>query len=248
MALLDTGVRYAEPADVERYIRNKDFDASSDPSKSQIRQMILEASDEVDKRARRAWRLRERSGLVRTVEFSHSIESAFQRQRRLQSRHGFLKPIDHWGIVMLDRTHVLSVESLKILLPESTEDITDDKGRDGSWWIDERQGTLYVDSREFQVGPLHGAGLIDPARVEVTFRHGKDEQGGDDTEALSESVPPAIRRATAQLVAADLLDTDQYGSLVASGPENVPDQSSAAQRLRNEAYDAIDNWRKKTVL
>ncbi len=248
MALLDTGVRYAEPSDVERFVRNKDFDASSDPTQTEVQQMLLEASDDVDKRARRAWRLRERSGLVRTVEFSRAVEAAHQRRRRRSSRHGFVQPLDKWGIVNLDRARVTSVESLKLLLPESTEDVTANEGRDGDWWLDERQGSLYIDANTFMVGPIRGSGLIDPARVEVTYRYGEDEQGGTDTEALSQSVPDRIRRATAKLVAADLLDSDQYGSMVASGPENVPDQSTAAQRLRDQAHEAIDSYRIAKVM
>lgn len=248
MALLDTGVRYAEPSDVERFVRNKSFDANSDPTQSQVEQIILEASDEVDKRARRAWRLRERSGLVRTVEFSGEIESAYQRKHRRSSRHGFVKPLDKWGVVNLDRARVTSIESLKVLLPESTEDITANEGRNADWWLDERAGTLYVDAENFQVGPLRGSGMVKPARVEVTYRYGEDEQGGTNTSALSQSVPAAVRRATAKLTAADLLDTDQYGSMVASGPENVPDQSSAATRLREQALDQVDSYRIKKVM
>lgn len=248
MALLDTGVRYAEPADVERFVRNKEFGPTSDPTESQVQQMLLEASDEIDKRARRAWRLRERSGLVRTVEWPREVERAYQRRRRRSSRHGFVEPIDKWGTVNLDRARVTSIESLTALLPEDSEDITANQGRDADWWLDERAGTLLVDASTFMVGPVRGSGLIDPARVEVTFRYGADEQGGTNTEALSQTVPPAIRRATAKLVAADLLDSDQYGSVVASGPENVPDQSTAASRMREQAYDQVDSYRIKKVL
>lgn len=248
MALLDTGVRYAEPSDVERFIRNKSFDASSDPTETEVQQMLLETSDDVDKRARRAWRLRERAGLVRDVNFSHNIKSAFKRRYRRARRHGFVQPLDKWGVVNLDRARVTSIENLEVLLPESTEDITAEEGRDGDWWLDERAGTLRVTAERFKVGPLRGSGLLQNPQVRVTFRHGEDEQGGTDTEALSQSVPPSVRRATAKLVAADLLETDQYGSMVASGPENVPDQSSAAQRLRDEAHASIDEYRIKKVL
>lgn len=248
MTLLDTGVRYADTGDVERFIRNKTFDSSSDPTESVVQQMLLEASDEVDKRARRAWRLRERAGLIRDVNFSHNIKSAYKRRYRRSRRSGFVQPLDKWGVANLDRARVTSIESLEVLLPESTEDITAEEGRDGDWYLDERAGTLRVTAERFKVGPLRGSGLLQNPQVRVTFRYGEDEQGGTGTEARSQSVPPSIRRATAKLVAADLLETDQYGSIVASGPENVPDQSSAAQRLRDEAQSTIDQYRIKKVL
>ena len=246
--LLDTAVRYAETGDVERYIRNKSFDADSDPTEQQVEQMILEACDEVDRRARRAWRLREERGQVLRVEWPRDIEAAHRRRRRRSTSHGFVRPIDKWGIVNLSHARVTSIENLEVLLPESTEDITEQEGRDGKYWVDKRQGAVHIAAKNFTTGPLRGSGLIKPAKVRVDFRYGVDEQGGTDTEAVSESVPPAIRRATAKLVAAELLDTDQYGSLVASGPENVPDQSAAATRLREDAEDAIDRWRIKKVM
>lgn len=248
MALLDTGVRYAEPSDVERFVRNKEFSASGDPTQDEVQEMLLQASDDVDKRARRAWRLRERTGLVRQVEWPREVEAAYTRRRRRTSRQGFVKPLNKWGVVNLDRARATSIESLVALLPEDENDITANEGRDGDWWLDERQGTLYIAAENFTVGPTRGSGLIKPARVEITFRFGVDEQGGTDTEAVSDSVPPRIRRATAKLVAADLLDSDQYGSMVASGPENVPDQSTAASRLREQAYEAIDSYRIAKVL
>jgi hypothetical protein len=247
MGLLDTGVRYADPADVERFVRNKSFDATSDPTKGEVQEMLLEASDEIDKRARRAWRLRERDGLVRSVEWPREVERAYQRRRRRSSRHGFVDPIDKWGVVSLDRARITSITSLTALLPESSSDITGNEGRNADWWVDERAGTLYVDANVFMVGPTRGSGLISPARVDVTFRYGVDEQGGSSTEAVSQSVPPGIRRAAAKLVAADLLDSDQYGSVVASGPENVPDQSTAAARLREQAYEQVDSYRIRKV-
>lgn len=248
MALLDTGVRYAEPSDVERFVRNKSFDAESDPTQQQVQQMLLEVSDEVDRMARRAWRLREKNGLIRTVEWPHEIEAAHQRRRRRTSRHGHITPLNKWGQVNLERARVTSIENITILLPESSKDITAEQGRDGAYWVDNRKGAVHLAAEEFTVGPVRGGGLVDPSRVEISFRYGVDEQGGTSTEALSESVPAAIRRATAKLAAADLLDTDQYGSVVASGPENTPDQSSAAQRLREEAQDTIARYRIKKVM
>lgn len=247
MALLDTGVRYAEPADVERYIRNKDFSGSSDPTQNTVEQMLLEASDIVDREARRAWRLRERDGLVRKVDFSHEIEAAYQRRYRRARRSGFVQPLNKWGVANLDRARITSIESLRLLKPESSEDITADEGRDSKWWLDERAGTLFIAADEFRVGPLRGSGLLQDPRVEVTYRYGEDEQGGTDTEAVSTSVPARIRQATAKLCAADLLDTDQYGAMVASGPEDVPSQNTAAQRLREQAHEDIRNYRIKKV-
>lgn len=248
--LLDEGVRYAEASDVARYVRNKEFDSSSDPTQAEVEQLLLEISEDVDKRTRRAWRLREVNGLHRTLDFDQSVESPHRRRRRVNSRHGFVRPIRRWGIANLPHPRIVSVESLEVLMPESAEDITSEQGRDGHWWLDNRSGTLRVDLDQVTVGPIHGNGIIQPAKVRVTYRYGRDEnaEGQDTTEAVSSSVPGDVRRATAKLAAAELLDTDQYGSVVASGPENVPNQSAAAERLRASAEETIQGYSHKKVL
>lgn len=248
--VLDEGTRYAEASDVARYVRNKTFDGSSDPTQTEVEQMLLEASDEVDRRTNRAWRLREVTGADRKVEFSHDVESAHRRRRRTSSRHGFVRPIERWGVVNLKHAGIASIESLTVLRPEDSEDITANEGRDSDWWLDYSNGTLHVDVNQFTVGPIYGAGVIQPARVRVSYRYGNDQNatGQDTTSAVSEDVPPAIRRATAKLVAAELLETDQYGSVVASGPENVPSQTAASERLRSDADEAIGRWRHLKVM
>jgi hypothetical protein len=246
--LIESGVTYATPADVSRYVRNKEFSPNSDPTESEVRDLLLEASNTVDKRTRRAWRLRERREAILRVEWPHDIEAAHQRRRRRSTRHGFVRPLNKWGIVNLDRARIHEVTRVVALLPEDETEITSEQGRDGAWWYDGRQGAIYVGAEEFMVGPLRGSGLLDPARLEVDFQYGNEEAGGTTQEAVSDAVPADLRTATAKLVAADLLESDQYGSMVASGPEGVPDQNQAAQRFRDQAHQAIDTYRIKKVM
>lgn len=248
--LLDTGTRYADASDVERYIRNKTFDGSSDPTQTEVEDMLLEASDEVDRRTNRAWRLREMTDSEREVRFGHDVKSAQRRRRRHSSRHGFVRPLERWGAVNLKHPHVTSIDSLTVLLPRGSNDITANEGRNSDWWCNYANGTLHLDVSVFMVGPIYGAGVLNPARVRVSYKYGRDQNatGQDSTSAVSADVPDDVRRATAMLVAADLMDTDQYGSLLASGPEDVPSQSTAAQRLRDRADAALGRWRHRKVV
>jgi len=248
--LLDDQTQYCTTGDVERYVRNKSFDTSSDPTESQVQAMVLDQSEEVDDYTRRAWRERKVADRQVDVEFDSSVEGALERKRRNRSTHGFLNPIEEWGLVFLPHQHVTDLnlaqgDTLEIFLQDTVNDITGDGGtraEDSKWYLDNRKGVLYVDASEFLVGPVHGSGMVVNPQVHITYRYG---QSSSDTDAnnVPDSIPRAVRMATAKLVAADLINTDQYGAVIASGPENTPDQSSAASRLREQAWDALKRYR-----
>lgn len=253
--LVEDDVQYCTTGDVERYIRNKELSATSDPTESEVQEMILDASEEVDDHTRRAWRERKVSDRLLTVEFDHSVEGALERRRRTTTPHGFLNPIEEWGMVFLPNQHIKAIDpdegdSIEVFLQEDTPDITDEGGtrdEDAKWYLDERKGVLYIDASEFLVGPIYGSGMVVNPQVRITYRYG---MGGEDTDAdnVPDDIPRAVRMATAKLVASDLINTDQYGSMVASGPENTPDQSSAATRLRDQAFEALDRYRDSKVM
>jgi len=250
--LQDTDLRYATASDVERYIRNKSFDGSSDPTKTEVEAMLSEASERIDRMTRRSWRERLVSSRTFEVEFHHTTESAFQRRRRRAGRHGALRKAAEWGKVYFPHMNVLPIDSaqgdsIEIIQPNDVKDITADEGRDAKWYLDERKGVLEVDASEFVWGPIRGQGMVQDPRIEVTYRYG---QTSDDTDGdnVPDDLPPSITEACAKFVAADLIDTDSYGSVVASGPENTPDQSSAASRLREQANETVARYRQRGAL
>jgi len=248
--LVDDQTQYCTTDDVERYIRNKSFSATSDPTLDQVEAMVLDQSEAVDDFTRRAWRERKVADRHMDVEFDTSIEGALERKRRNRSTHGFLNPIEKWGLVFLPHQHVTDLDSaqgdvLEVFLQEETTDITDDggkRGEDSKWYLDNRRGVLYVDASEFLVGPIMGSGMVVNPQVRATYRYGQASADTDNNN-VPDDIPRAVRMATAKLVAADLIDTDQYGAMLASGPENTPDQSSAASRLRDQAYDDLQRYR-----
>lgn len=253
---LTDDVPYAEVSDVEKYVRNKTFDTTSDPTESEVAAMIDEASEEVDSRTGRAWRTRTVSDRELRVNFSHKQERQSTSRRRYPAATGsrgqtFTTAVSPRGVVNLPNPQVRSIDSAQgdsivVLNRDSTTDITANEGRDvdEGWVLDERHGILYVDIENYLRGPLWGTGLSDRPLVRVTYRYGTDEAGND----VSQSVPADIKRATAQLVAADLIETDQYGKVIASGPEGAPDQNQAAQRLRESANSTIDRYRYRVRL
>lgn len=251
--LQDRDIRYATTEDVERYIRNKSFDGSSDPTASEVQSMLDEASERIDRMTGRSWRERKVTGRTFEVAFHHTTESQFARRRRRAGRHGAIRRAAEWGKVFLPHMDVKSLDSaqgdeLIVLLPNDEKDITaDGPGRDQTWWLDERKGVLEIDAKEFVWGPIRGEGMVQDPRVQLTYRYG---QTSDDTDGdnVPDELPPSITEATAKFVAADLIDTDSYGSVVASGPENTPDQSSAASRLREQAQEAIASYRQRRVM
>jgi len=252
--LVDSDAVYCSPDDVERYIRNKDFSATSDPTLSQVKDMIADATSSVEDETRRYWRTRKTADRILDVEFHHTSESSLERRRRRSSRHGFLNPIDEWGKAFLPHMHLQEIDNaqgdkVEVFLQDGVQDITTDGGtrsEDSKWYLDTRKGVLYVDVSEFLVGPVRGSGKAVNPRVRLTYRIG--QTSALDGDNVPEEIPRAVRMATAKLVAADLIDTDQYGAMLSSGPENTPDQSTAAQRLREDAWDELTEYRVSKVM
>lgn len=253
--LVDDSVQYCSTGDVERYIRNKSFDATSDPTESEVQEMILGVSEDVDDYTRRAWRTRKVAERELRVEMPHELRSDFQRKRRATTSRGFLRPIERWVDVYLPHQHVTAIDAgegdeILVLEPEGTKDITADGGartEDDEWYLDARKGILYVDATNFRVGPVRGSGMIQDPQVRVTYRYGQTSSD-TDTDNVPDDIPRAVRTATAKLVAADLIDSDTYGAALASGPENTPDQTTAAERMRTTAFDALDRYRDSKVM
>lgn len=253
--LVDDDVVYCTTEDVERYIRNKSFDATTDPTEAEVADMIAGMSEEIDDRTRRAWRTRQVKDRQQMVEMDHTVESAFERKRRLNTPGGFLTPIRHWVQVFLPHQHIKDIstadgDAIEVLKPESVEDITAEGGSrtsDSEWYLDNRKGILNIAPTNFRVGPVRGAGMIQDPQVRVSYRYGRTSSD-TDADSVPDDLPRDLRTATAKLVAADLIDSDQYGSSLASGPENTPDQSTASSRFRTQAQDAIDKYRDSGVL
>jgi len=254
-------IPYAEPSDVEPYIRNKSFDATSDPTETQVQQLLDQASNRIDLMTGRAWRTRRVENVELQAEFSREQRGLSYRQRRRGAGHSSHKPLrrgarrsrasvflPHIELQSWDLNATPVGDTLEILGTDVTEDISANEGRgeSGDFVLDEQSGILYVDLGKFATGPLRGRGeLREPALVRVTYRYGKDESGSIN---VSVSVPPDIKEACAKMVAADLMRTDQYGSLIASGPEDAPSQTDAASAMWSGAMDVISRRTRRQLV
>lgn len=149
---------------------------------------------------------------------------------------------------------------VEVRVGRSTNDITDDPGiENGSYYVKDGRGRLMVDLSAITITGVSSYGRLisDDADALVTYRYGTDESnaasGYDQTlneqdannnnYARTENTPEDIRRSVAKLVAADLFQTDQYGTILpATGEEQSPDD--AATDLRSEAMDTISEHRR----
>lgn len=255
--LLDTGVAYTDPDDIFGvYIRNMssgDLTASSTPTLSQVDNLIARMSGRVETTTGRAWRDRKVEALEAPVLFDHSQKHARHRRRRL--RGSGVRPrlhVDLRGFVDLPHVHVKAIDSaegdkLEVLAPRDTTDITDNEGRDaGDYVLDTRRGVLRPEVNLFTTGStrLHGP-VLEDAKVRITYRYGNTNDTTDaDGDGISDTVPVDVREATAMLVAAKLIETDQYGELLPANTGDSPDLSEATDRLRTDAGDVLDSYRR----
>lgn len=265
--LVDENVVYASPADVFRHIRNKGYeDLPNDRSglsqgglaKSDVDSLIRQASERVDRHTKRAWRTRKVSGVELDINLSHDQKHARHRRRRTRG-HGGRHNYQYGTRAMVDlpHTHIKpidpSTDSVEILNPRSSTDITEDEGReDGRYIVSNRKGILRPDIDNLTpIGTYHNGPTIEEgvASVRVTYRYGHPNDVTDYTEdgdsvGVSDYVPPDIRDAVGQLAASRLIASDQYGELVPSGGDGSPNLGQASSRIESDAMKIINEYRR----
>lgn len=255
--LLDTGVAYCDAGDIFGvYIRNMssgDLSSTSTPTQTQVDDLIDRMSERVDRSTGRAWRDRKVDALEVPVEFDHVQKHARHRRRRRRGTGGRTQlRVNIRGFVDLPHFHIKALDSgqgdkLEVLEPRNASDITANEGRDtGDFVLDERKGILRPEIDLFTaVGTrIHGP-ILENAKIRITYRYGNTNATTDsDGDGISDTVPPDVRDATAMLVAAKLIETDQYGSLLPANTGDSPDLSEAADRLRSSADDTLASYRR----
>jgi len=241
--ILETTETYATPENVERYLRNMTFTADSEPTESQVQDIIEEQADAVDNYTNRAWRERQvqdyeasykasyqqKKGRHRAGKYGRTAKTRASRQ--IRQRVAFNLP--HAELREIDSAEG---DQLEILRPKDAKDITADEGRDSSYVVDERRGLVRVSISEITSTLSTSRTYLDldeSVKLRITYRYGRDQ------------VPPRVRKATAKLAAAELIETDAYGEILPGGTENAPDQTTAAENLRESAYSTLAELRRK---
>lgn len=259
-------VPYASPEDVLYYVRNRD--ELTDPGREQVYSALLDRSDFVDDRTRKAWRRRRVENSTKAeVKFSSRQKNPRQRRRAKQrgrgggrSRLSPQRQVEPWVDAQLSFHDIHSVEELVVIRGRNVEDITDEGPNDlqenpgpregDRWYILSDRGRLKVDLRKFIRGErgISGRMITADTGLRVSYTYGFDESGqvndGDAENDPSESVPGGISDAVAKLVTADIMETDQYGSLFRESSGDV-ELSDSASNLRQEAMDEIADHRRR---
>lgn len=163
-------VGYCDPEDVARFFRiDEGFNASTNPTREQVEEMILEWSDEIDNRTKHAWRERqvknEYHDLDDTPYYFGSgtpIKLYKRRIRPFDASEGDKLEVYESG----DWNEWVSSSSYR-------------EGRDGDYWLDEGNGLLYVYRRY--------ATWSEPA-LRLTYRYGSDNVARDIKKACAKYV------------------------------------------------------------
>jgi len=255
--LVDTSVAYADGDDIFGvYIRNIDYgnlDGNSTPTKSQVDRLIDRMSEYVDTTTGRAWRIRKVADLTVPVKLSHTQKHARHRRRRLRGKGMREKlNVNIRGYGELPHFHLKSIDSAKgdsvvALQPRNETDLTDNEGRaDGDYVLDKRKGIIRPEITNFTaVGTRIQGPAIENPKLRVTYRYGLTNATTDsNNDGVSDTVPGDIREAVAMLVAAKLIETDQYGELLPANTGDSPDLPQASKRLRDDAEGVLDQYRR----
>lgn len=271
--LVDTDVVYCSPDDVFQHIRNKDYSdltaarsglSQGGISQEDVERLISNASEKVDNFTKQAWRTRKVVDGEFDVKFSHKQKHARHRRRQYRrSTQTGARPSSR-GFVDLPHNHIKPIDSNEsdaviILNERSTNDVTDDEGREsGSYIVSNRKGVLRPDVRLFVPVATNrdGRNLRDgDAKVRVSYRYGfpkdvtdyttgADTFGQSTTYSVSTEVPGDIRDATGLLVASRIIGGDQYGNLVPNAGDDTPNLGDAASSWEEQAMNTLRDHRR----
>jgi len=258
-------VPYAEPTDIlDRYVRNRD--SFTDPGEETVYSMLLDRSDFVDDRTGKAWRRRRIENFTGAeIKFSPNQLNPRKRRRSRFNRTGGrrrLSPqrqISPWVDAQLPVLRVHDIEELVVIRGRNVADITSEgptdlqadpgpTGDDPDWWIQSDRGRLKIALEKFVRGEksISGRLVTEDVHIRTTFVYGRDESDNvkqGERNDTSDSVPSALSDAVAKLVAADIAETDQHGSLFRESSGDA-DLSDTATDLRNAAMEEIQNHRR----
>lgn len=263
--LVDDGVVYASPPDVFRHIRNKAYDdlpadrsslSQGGLAQSDVDDLIAQASERADTYTKRAWRTRKVVDIELGIKLSHDQKHARHRRRKVRG-HGRRNTAESStrGFVDLPHTNIKPIDAAEdkvvILNTRSTNDVTDDEGRDdGSYIVSNRKGILRPDIRLLTpVGTYQNGRNIEDrtSNVRVSYRYGHPHDVTDydtDDDGVSDYVPADIRDAVGRLVASRLIGSDQYGQLVPNAGDDTPSLSDAASNLESAAMNTLRDYRR----
>jgi len=265
----DEDVVYASPTDVFAHIRNKAYSdltnehtggtvGETSLTRTDVRKLLRRFTDKIDNQTKRAWRRRRVEAYEVRIKFDSSLKYAKNRRRSRRGSGGIAMNSGRRGMGDLPHIHVFPIDPaegdvVEVLNPRSVNDITDAGGReDGRFVVDERKGIIRPDVSLFvPTGrKRRGERDIQFAKLRVSYRYGydpapdvEDEVDGDGGVRVSTAVPGDLRDAVALLVAARLVGSDQYGSLVPSGSDDVS-LADAVSSFKAEANDTIDEYRR----
>lgn len=228
---------YGTVEGVETWIRNKDFSQSNDLDDDDVTAKLVNVSERMDGLMHMAYRERRIEAREFSVTLSKEQREMFRRGRKRRNRRagmGSLRSLDPWAHVRLPNVYIKELDPtegdvLEIVRPRERIDIIDDEGlEDGAWYLDHRRGVLNIHLQHFVRGPLYGGRDVARPRIFAAYRHGRDEVRDD------------IHHAAEKWVAADLINTDSYGSVLGAGPDNVPDMTTGASELFADAMNTVE--------
>lgn len=223
---------YAGVEDVERIFEGRNLTGSNE---SRIQRMLRDMSERVDKRTNRAWRERRLDDHEARVSFN-------SRQERGTKSHGGkrwpLRQQDRRGLIQLPNPTIRQFDDIRFILPngERVIDTATEIGPGKALQIDYERGLIRPDVSLFRRGGRRTRRMNTNVRVKVSYTYG------------ATSPPADVKRAVAQLVAADVVASDQNSTVISGGDDSGMSMAEGARQWRESANSTIDSYRLTRML
>lgn len=209
----DGGKGYCDPEDVATYFdKYDDFTQQTDPDRQMVLNLILAKSNLIDQETGHAWRERRMENEMKDLRGTYYFSSGTPISLMKRDIRTPLDPEKG------DKLEIWRGQEYE----EWVSDPNKEEDRNGDFWIDESQGTLYIYRRRW-FWTRH-------KEIKVTYRYGKDR------------VPAQIRNICARLVAAELFRSQMY-RVTTPGNEESPDPVNVAETWEEQAMKNLERYK-----
>lgn len=212
----DRDRRYCTVDDVAKLFRKEGaFGSNTNPSKSDVEDMIDERTDFIDRETRNSWREN------KVINEMHTFDGQYRWSAGRPLMLNKMKIITPLDSSKGDRLEIWDGNEWHDWVADSSEV----EGRDGDYWLDGEMGQLFIYKRFTWVSQ---------PQIRVSYRYGSDASDTDG-DNVPDDLPRDIRMACAKLVAIDLVSSDQHTQLVPGG-EGAPSPESAMEQWRKDVF------------
>lgn len=226
---------YAQTDDVERLIRSANFTQNSNPSISDVEDLIDKRTRWVERRLPTAFRELKKETQIDLEPHEMQKRNRRKRKRTRRRNHGYVDSVfttERWVKVKLEHYEIREIQKLELISSVGEPvDVTDQEG--DAYRINESTGVLRIDYRNFKPtrSGRFGSDRLRDIHINIEYTYG------------FEYIPTEITSAVQKMVTRDIIMSDSFGE-TRTDEDGFVSVDKWVDELEKEAKEELDQYRR----